>query len=249
MNRLDPTGLSDTCPTCTFNVTTVAYALDSTGSGGDGGDGGYAGTGAGVGVTGCANRIDKGSQDPCPQVHFGGGSDKFITGTQMRQELGAGLIVALHALGTNSKCAGLFGLTGSAGNTSPIALQVLSNLFPAGNVLQFFNFAAIRNNGSYVTSATTLGVGSNTVSVGNGATMTVSASVTITLNDTTGGTAFVSGNQNDWAITLLHELGHVYWDLYGIGTSGIVPDGDSGQQSIDNTKLIEKDCNLQGQLQ
>lgn len=79
--------------------------------------------------------------------------------------------------------------------------------------------------------------------------MMVSASVLITLNNTTGGTAFVSGNQNDWAITLLHELGHVYTDLYGAGTSQIVPDGESGQQSIDNTKLVEQDCNLQGQLQ
>jgi hypothetical protein len=97
--------------------------------------------------------------DPCPQVHFGGGSDKFIMGSQMKQELGAAIVVALHALGTDSKCAGLFGLTGSAGNKSPIAQQVLSNLFPAGNVLQFFNFAPIRSNGSYVTSATTLRCG------------------------------------------------------------------------------------------
>jgi hypothetical protein len=129
------------------------------------------------------------------------------------------------------------------------AQQVLSNLFPAGNVLQFFNFAQIPNFGNFVTSATTKGFGSNTVSAGNGATMMVSASVLITLNNTTGGTAFVSGNQNDWAITLLHELGHVYTDLYGAGTSQIVPDGESGQQSIDNTKLVEQDCNLQGQLQ
>src|ERR1022692_3362334 len=112
------------------------------------------------------------------------------------------------------------------------AQQVLSNLFPAGNVLQFFNFAQIPNFGNFVTSATTKGFGSNTVSAGNGATMMVSASVLITLNNTTGGTAFVSGNQNDWAITLLHELGHVYTDLYGAGTSQIVPDGESGQQSI-----------------
>jgi hypothetical protein len=122
-------------------------------------------------------------------------------------------------------------------------------LFTAGNVLQYFNFAQIPNSGNFVTSATTKGFGSKIVPIGNGATMTVNAGVIITLNNTTGGTAFVSGNQNDWAITLLHELGHVYWDLYGPNTSGIVPDGDSGQQSIDNTKLIQKDCNLQGQLQ
>jgi RHS repeat-associated protein len=207
--------------------------------------------GAGASVAGCthvlAKVVDSGN---CPQVHFGGGNpDKFITNSQMKQELGQAIVVALHALGTNSKCAGLFGLTGSAGNTSPIAQQVLSDLFPAGNVLQYFDFARISSNGNFVTSATTQGVGSNTVSIGNGATMTVNASVIITLNNTTGGTAFVSGNQNDWAITFLHELGHVYTDLYGPGTSKIVPDAGNPQQSIDNTQLIEKDCNLQGQLQ
>jgi hypothetical protein len=41
----------------------------------------------------------------------------------------------------------------------------------------------------------------------------------------------------------------VYTDLYGQGTSQILPDSGNPQQSLDNTKLIEQDCNLQGQLQ
>ncbi len=170
--------------------------------------------------------------------------------SQMKQELGQALLVALKAL-SEGKCASLFGLTNQTlGNTSPAPAIVLSNLFPTPpNLYQNFNFAQIPNDGKYVVSATTQGVGSKTISVGNGATITVNASVTITLNNTTGGTAFVSGNQNDWAITLLHELGHVYWDLHGPGTSQILPDQTSAQQSLDNTKLIEQDCNLHGQLQ
>ena len=76
--------------------------------------------------------------------------------------------------------------------------------------------------------------------------MLVNTSVQITVNNSAG--SFFSGNVNDWAVTILHELGHAYWDLYGPSTSAIQPDGpsipDGVQISENNTKLIKKDCNL-----
>jgi hypothetical protein len=184
------------------------------------------------------------------QITFGGGGDKLIMNSTMKQELGQALVVALRAIGDSTKCAGLFGLTNTqVGNTSPAPALVLSNLLPAGNVWQNFTFSGIPNNGKYVTSAITKGLGSAAVSVGNGATIAVNVSVQIILNNSSGGSAFVSGNVNDWAITLLHELGHVYWDLYGPGTSSILPDHGNPAQSLANTALIGKDCDLQGKLQ
>ena len=55
--------------------------------------------------------------------------------------------------------------------------------------------------------------------------MLINTSVVIRVNNTSNSASFVNGDVNDWATTILHELGHAYWDLYGAGTSKITPDG------------------------
>jgi hypothetical protein len=74
--------------------------------------------------------------------------------------------------------------------------------------------------------------------------MMVGAGVVIRVNNTSPGSSFVSGNVNDWATTILHELGHAYWDLCGAGTSKITPDGTDTKASEANTGLIKSKCNL-----
>jgi hypothetical protein len=54
----------------------------------------------------------------------------------------------------------------------------------------------------------------------------------------------VDGNVDDWAATILHELGHAFYDLYGSAASQITPDGDNTAQSEANTKLIRQKCKL-----
>jgi hypothetical protein len=72
--------------------------------------------------------------------------------------------------------------------------------------------------------------------------MLVNSGVQITVNNIAG--SFVTGNPNDWAVTVLHELGHAYWDLYGSGTSKIQPDSASVSVSQANTALVQKKCKL-----
>ena len=164
----------------------------------------------------------------------------------MRAEWYQGLTLAIKALMNNQKCSSLFGLTGQFGNTSPSPQAVLSMISNS------YNFASIPNqpgpNGTTtVTSATTLGFGSNTISIGNAATMIVNAGVQITVNNLAG--AFVSQGPIAWAVVILHELGHAYWDLYGSGTSAITPDGANAPPGVNgvkaseaNTSTVQENC-------
>ncbi|PWU04125.1 MAG: hypothetical protein C5B51_17450 [Terriglobia bacterium] len=72
--------------------------------------------------------------------------------------------------------------------------------------------------------------------------MLVSSSVVIRVNNTSQGASFVSGTAYDWAVTILHELGHAYWDLYGEGASKITPDGKDAAVSQTNSDLIRSKC-------
>lgn len=154
---------------------------------------------------------------------------------------------ALRLLQSNKNCASLFGLTGANGNSSPDPTTVLTQI--AGSVS--FNPMMPEKSGgiTYVWSATTQGVGSNSLPIGDNATMLVNAGVQILVNDAGG--SFFNGTMNDQIATVLHELGHAYWDMYGAGTSQITPDGRSAPAGVNgfkaseaNTALVKKDCNL-----
>jgi hypothetical protein len=66
----------------------------------------------------------------------------------------------------------------------------------------------------------------------------------ITINDIAG--SFVTGSLQDWAVTILHELGHAMNDIFGPNTSQIQDDGTNVpnhvQISMGNTAKIEQDC-------
>jgi hypothetical protein len=165
----------------------------------------------------------------------------------MRSEWYKGLELAIKALKTKPNCAGLFGLTGPYRNSSPGPEAVLSRISNS------YNFASLPNqpgpNGMVtVTSAETRGIGFQSIPIGNSATISVSKSVQITVNNVGG--SFVSQGPSAWAVTILHELGHAYWDLYGTGTSKITPDGPNAPPGINgvtaseaNTKLVQSKCN------
>ena len=72
--------------------------------------------------------------------------------------------------------------------------------------------------------------------------MLVNSGVQITVNNIAG--SFVTGNPSNWTVTVLHELGHAYWDLYGPGTSAIQPDANSVSVSQANTALVQKTCKI-----
>jgi hypothetical protein len=154
----------------------------------------------------------------------------------MKDEWYAGLEKAVQTLMSIADCAGLFGLTGGSGNASPGPLEVLARI---GNS---YKFQSIDSPDGTVTSALKRGVGSASTPIPNGSLL-VSAAVEIRVNNLSNGASFVTGGVNDWATTLLHELGNAYWDLYGDGTSAITPDGPSAPNGIDGTKASIENTN------
>jgi hypothetical protein len=76
--------------------------------------------------------------------------------------------------------------------------------------------------------------------IGNGATQILYSGVLITINDLAG--TFVNGNTLSQAVTLLHELGHAYDDMYGPGSTLIQSDSTSTAQSMANTALVQQKC-------
>jgi hypothetical protein len=146
----------------------------------------------------------------------------------MLDELMKGLKRAGDILNSNADCAGLFG-----GGPYPSATTLLAQIDNS------FQFGPLTSKDGTVTSATTTGYGQ----VGYGA-ITLNTSVTIMLNNTSPGASFVSGNVDDWAVTILHELGHAVYDLYGSYASKITPDGNDTKLSEANTNLIKEKCKL-----
>ena len=55
-------------------------------------------------------------------------------------------------------------------------------------------------------------------------------------------TPFNNGTVNDNAVTILHELGHVYEGLYGLGSTMLVNDIDNPAASAYNTALVQANC-------
>ncbi|MGB7763196.1 MAG: RHS repeat-associated core domain-containing protein [Bryobacteraceae bacterium] len=180
---------------------------------------------------------DSGDGQQTP-ITFGSGGNRNVpvSGAVMKWEWKTGMALARRLLAKDPQCAALFGRTGPAGNTSPDPLTVLTQI--QGSEA----FGPLASNENYITNATTAGTGSVAISIGNGDTMLVNSGVTITLNNITNGASFVTGNVMDWAQTILHELGHAYADLYGLGTSAIQPDLGNSAASVANNNLIQKNC-------
>jgi RHS repeat-associated protein len=142
---------------------------------------------------------------------------------------------AYNAL-ANPRCNALF----SSALDSQQVLQALT----AGNTgLGYITIDDIPSDPGQVTSATTTALFS-AVSIGQGATQLQVTGALVAINDLAG--TFIHGSDQDRAVTILHELGHVFYDLLGLGGSQILPDGngipDNVNQSMRNTSLIEQDC-------
>ena len=109
------------------------------------------------------------------------------------------------------------------------------------------SFGAITPEPGTVTSATTVVASSAPVDIGNGAQQLPAQTVNITLNTLAGN--FVSGSLYDEGVTLLHEIGHTIYDLFGpLGTRQlgsqypIQPDAHNVKASEANTNAVEKHC-------
>jgi RHS repeat-associated protein len=218
INRFDPRGTCDQNGDSDFSITVCDQAPDPPPS-------------------------DPGPEpSPNPPPSVGEDPASTVSDKTMRQELSDGLELALYTLKNNDGCASLFGTIGTAGQNPSLAIDPVGVLATLSNS---FTFDQIASQAGTVTSATTTGVGSTQLQIDTSGTMiNVSKSVSIVLNNTSQGAAFVSGNVNDWAATILHELGHAYWALYGDGTSAITPDGKDADLSTANQNKIRTACKL-----
>jgi RHS repeat-associated protein len=152
----------------------------------------------------------------------------------MQYELEQALRNAGEILNSNADCAALFGGGDQQVGIAPKATTILAQIDNS------FTFGEITAPKGTVTSATTKGTG-NTSPWGADV---IYSSVEIKLNNTSMGASFVDGNLNDWTTTVLHELGHAAYDLYGPQASKITPDTGNTALSEANTRLIRERCRL-----
>ena len=145
--------------------------------------------------------------------------------------------LALNALEKNPACASLFGSSSASYPVAPGAELLL--LSGAGDI-QIGDIPQ-QPGSPYVTSATTVGVEPYSYNIGNGASsVLLYESVTITINDLAG--SFVTGTTQDQAITLIHELGHAFSDLFGPSSTKITSDANNPTASQANTALVTQAC-------
>jgi hypothetical protein len=152
-----------------------------------------------------------------------------------REVVAAGTL-ALNTLAKNSDCAGLFGLTPGLPDPSTVLQKLLGADPSVGMVI----VNDITSQPGQVTSANVTGANWHNVDIGNGATQLRAGFVQVTINDLAG--TFVTGSTQDQAVTLLHELGHVYADLFGPESSRIQDDATSLATSIANSSLVRTTC-------
>jgi len=132
-------------------------------------------------------------------------------------------------------CRVLFG-----NSSSPDPRAVLQGLLYGTSKYGMVTVNDIPDQAGKVTSATTVVTGLTSVDIENGKQL-VNGQVLITINDLAGD--FVNGDVNESAATLLHELGHTYFDLDRLlGGSVILPDGGNVAASQENQQLIKKYC-------
>ncbi len=109
------------------------------------------------------------------------------------------------------------------------------------------SFGPLPSSVGTTTFATTSIASSSFVAIGNGATQLQAQTVSITLNSLPGG--FLSESLYAQGVTLLHELGHTIYDLFGPSGTGqlgssypIQPDFNNTKASMANTNAIQKHC-------
>jgi RHS repeat-associated protein len=167
----------------------------------------------------------------------------------MQETLLGAAAIAENAL-AGRECSGLFG--GSVDPASEMAALVAGTV--AGSSITYGDLGA--PSGGSVTAATTVGIlGSQLIS---GVVTSVFAGATITINDNLsapwlGGypDTFDFGNASSTAtqeiyraITLIHELGHFYNIVAGMGGSSIVDDGSGTPKgtSQNNSDMVFQKC-------
>ncbi len=143
---------------------------------------------------------------------------------------------ARNALRNHWPCASLFAL----GTGLPEPTDILDRLARADPSVGLIIINEIESPRGQTTSATAAGFNWQAVPVGQGATQLRATFVQVTINSLAG--TFVDGDETDRAVTILHELGHVYSFLYGPSSTLISEDRGDTSKSEENSRLARKHC-------
>jgi RHS repeat-associated protein len=173
-------------------------------------------------------------------VNGGGGSPSLPASVQQLMawanntaaRLQAAIALAINTLATNPLCDSLFGLTPG----SPDPVDLLQDLKSATSGYGYFELNLLPIGNGLATNAQTSGLGSFNNAYGGSFS---GAAVTINMYPSA---PFNTGSAQDDAITVLHELGHVYMDVFGAGSTKIQNDIGNTAASKANTQLVKNDC-------
>jgi len=150
--------------------------------------------------------------------------------------------IALNALAAHDECARLFNWPAASAGHNPS--RVLKNL------LNHYRTSVGLEAGLFLTSRPLEKDSAGNIRVAvtqfshlhsrNGEF--VGIQVAVILNSAAG--SFFGQNANDQAVLLLHELGHVFSDFWGPGSTLIRQDSHRPEQSFENTRLVRTACHL-----
>jgi RHS repeat-associated protein len=149
----------------------------------------------------------------------------------------AGVAAAIKALNSEN-CERLFNLDPNAPDPAILLSQIANNQ----NDSVYFTESYFPNTGNLATNAVTQKTAfsmqnGSLVNVGYGGTNYL---VAFNVNPSA---PFNSGSVNSDAVTILHELGHIYEDLYGLGSTLLIDDSNGNTAASQyNTALVSKNC-------
>ena len=154
-----------------------------------------------------------------------------------------GVQAALNALNTEPSCASLFQGVGFTPNPATVLSDIWNNTGYGS-----FNYGYIQdgtnpNTGAINSWTNAQTTGNGYVGIGPGG-LPQFTSATITMNTNASTPLNVSGGVQNWEVTILHELGHVYQMLFGPSSTQILYDGPNSPagQSQANTSLVTRNC-------
>ncbi len=232
VNRFDPFGLDDS-PPCTecviFNPYPPAAGSTSPDWGG--------GTGGGGGSSGNLTQTEKGAKQPYPPSFLSNPNAVAAAVRITEQRIAKAVNAALAAL-MNPHCAALFNLDPNAPTPAALLALIANGNDPQAYFTEEYIPQASPNT---MTNAIT---GRTPWSMQNGTVTYVGYAqnqVVVAFNFDPSA-PFNSGSVTYDATTVLHELGHVYEALYGLGSTLLVNDAGSTAASAYNDKLVEANC-------
>jgi len=221
VNRRDPNGTCDEDTATSVNVCDTYSLLDLEPVISWPGDGYLSNSEVSSQVAAAANAAGQ------AQAIVAAATYQFVT-----WELKQAVQLAVQILNNNPLCDSVIGTGIGAGGTVYSPSAVLQDIY-GQTAFGLFNVTAIQNGNNATESSITF---NGTPGIEIDINDLPGSSFNPTANNVIFGTSAITQ-----AVTVLHELGHAMYDLFGVGQIA-TPDGGNVPLSNANTQLIQKNC-------